>query len=110
MTLRIALIDDQTGECEIGGQRCKVVPVEPTDEMVDAAWDSDGTDYVGEHHRIWSAGHAYRAMLSAADIDLSALPVVPERLKSPPFGWLPDDGGEEYAQAYNAALDAMGVK
>ena len=73
MTLRIALIDE-TGEFTVNGQRCKVVPVEPTDEMVDAAWDSGATDYVGEHHRIWSAGHAYRAMLSAADIDLSALP------------------------------------
>ena len=73
MTKRLLLIDE-TGECEIGGIRCKVVPVEPTDEMVDAAWDSGATDYVGEHHRIWSAGHAYRAMLSAAAIDLSSLP------------------------------------
>ena len=40
----------------------KLVPVEPTPEMVDAAWDSKGADYVYIH----SASDAYSAMLEAA--------------------------------------------
>jgi hypothetical protein len=44
----------------------KLVPVEPTDEMIEAAWESDGVDYVGEHKRIWQVGPAYAAMLAAA--------------------------------------------
>ena len=43
-----------------------LVPVEPTDEMVEAAWDSDAADYVGEHKRIHSLGLAWSAMLAAA--------------------------------------------
>lgn len=44
----------------------RLVPVEPTDDMCEAAWDSDAADYVGEHKRIHSASMAYKAMLSAA--------------------------------------------
>lgn len=44
----------------------KLVPVEPTDKMLEAAWDSDAADYVGEHKRIWQLGPAYSAMLAAA--------------------------------------------
>jgi hypothetical protein len=44
----------------------KLVPVEATDEMVEAAWESDAADYVGEHKRIWQVGLAYSAMLNAA--------------------------------------------
>ena len=47
-------------------QGWKLVPEEPTDEMVEAAWESDGTDYVGEHKRIWRFDLAYKAALSAA--------------------------------------------
>ena len=47
-----------------GGGR--VVPIYPTDEMCDAAWESEGTDYVGEHHRIHCFGDAYTAALSAS--------------------------------------------
>lgn len=43
-----------------------VVPVEPTDEMSDAAWESEGTDYVGEHHRIHNFGDAYQSALDAS--------------------------------------------
>ena len=43
-----------------------LVPVEPTDEMVEAAWDSDAADYVGEHKRIHSLGLAWSAMIAAA--------------------------------------------
>lgn len=43
-----------------------LVPRDPTDEMVDAAWDSDAVDYVGEHKRIHSATAAWTAMLAAA--------------------------------------------
>lgn len=43
-----------------------MVPVEPTDEMVESAWDSDAADYVGEHKRIWQVAVAYRAMIAAA--------------------------------------------
>lgn len=32
---------------------------------------------------------------------------VPERSKVPPFGWLPDDGGEVWAEGFNACLDAI---
>lgn len=44
----------------------QLVPVEPTDEMCEAAWESDATDYVGEHKRIHRADLAYKAMLAAA--------------------------------------------
>ena len=44
----------------------QLVPVKPTDEMCEAAWESEGTDYVGEYHRIHRADLAYKAMLAAA--------------------------------------------
>ena len=116
MTKHVLLINDD-GTATVGGVTVRVVPLEPTSAMlVDAVKERHGQ----ATYRCVSASGCvefeaearadYEAMLSAAAIDLSSLPVVPERLKSPPFGWLPDDGGEEYAQAYNAALDAMGVK
>ena len=44
-----------------------LVPREPTDAMIDAAWECDAaTDWVGEHKRIHSAADCYRAMLAAA--------------------------------------------
>jgi hypothetical protein len=43
-----------------------LVPMEPTDAMIDAAWECDAaTDWVGEHKRIHSAADCYRAMLAA---------------------------------------------
>ena len=47
-------------------QGWKLVPVEPTDDMCEAAWNSDGVDYVGEYQRIHRADLAYAAMLAAA--------------------------------------------
>lgn len=44
----------------------QLVPVEATDEMCEAAWESDASDYVGEHRRIHRADLAYKAMLAAA--------------------------------------------
>ena len=45
----------------------KLVPFEPTDDMVNAAWEcSAATDFVGEHKRIHSATEAWYAMLAAA--------------------------------------------
>ena len=115
MTLRIALIDDQTGECEIGGQRCKVVPVEPVaslwlqhGEIVNAfphppsdprQWDYDG------HFR--SKGYSKEPLYRAAALDLSSLPVVPERDKRV----LGDNEREEgHTDGWNQALDAIGVR
>lgn len=46
-----------------------LVPVEPTDEMVDAAWDSDGADYVGERKYIHRSDLAYKAMIEVAQQD-----------------------------------------
>lgn len=43
-----------------------LVPLEATDEMVDAAWESDAVDYIGEHKRIVSASDAYKVMVVAA--------------------------------------------
>lgn len=43
----------------------KLVPVEPTDEMVEAAWGSKGPDYVGWAKCIYRASDAYSAMLEA---------------------------------------------
>lgn len=109
MTLRIALIDE-TGECEIGGVRCKVVPVEPTREWC--------TEYLAANKEYWdiqdrqalpplkwrngtpaeATSYAYQAaMLSAAAIDLSGLPAVPPR--SP-----------DVASDLNYWLDEIGVK
>ena len=41
----------------------KLAPIEPWDEMCEAAWESEGASYVGEHKVIHSASIAYRAML-----------------------------------------------
>lgn len=41
-----------------------LVPVEPTEEMIEAGWDS-ASDYIGEHRRIDSLGTAWVAMLAA---------------------------------------------
>lgn len=43
-----------------------LVPIEPTDDMCAAAWESEGTDYVGEHHRIVRFDIAYKAAIAAA--------------------------------------------
>ena len=60
----------------------KLVPVEPTDEMVDAAWASKGADYVGWAKYIHRASDAYRAMLEAAP----PTPSVPdEQLQAAPM-------------------------
>lgn len=55
-----------------------LVPREPTEAMIDAAWESDAADYVGEHKRICSLTEAWEAMLAAvpsppADADLFRL-------------------------------------
>ena len=69
-----------------------LVPVEPTDEMVEAAWDSDAADYVGEHKRIHSLGLAWSAMLAAAP-SAQGVDGLPQ-----PFGYIeprPDLSGYE---------------
>ena len=43
-----------------------LVPIEPTDELCEAAWECEGVDYVGEYKRIHRADLAYKAMLEAA--------------------------------------------
>lgn len=72
----------------------QLVPKEPTDEMVGAAWESDAADYVGEHKRIWQAGLAYIAMLSAAPTP----PAQPEAVRVPltdeDVEWVVNDLGE----------------
>jgi len=83
----------------------RIVPPEPTPTMVVAAMADTGC-------ATWEIQAAYRTMLSAAPADWSGVAVrVPERSKVPPFGWLPDDGGEVWAEGFNEALDAiMGAK
>lgn len=44
----------------------RVVPVVPTESMVDAAWAGDAADYVGEHKVLNSAEAVWEAMLAAA--------------------------------------------
>ena len=61
-----------------------LVPVEPTDEMVEAAWDSDAADYVGEHKRIHSLGLAWSAMIAAAP--------QPAQQQGQAVAWLAADG------------------
>lgn len=48
----------------------KLVPIAVTDEMSEAAWDSDAADYVGEHHRIHDVTTAYKEMLAAVPANL----------------------------------------
>lgn len=43
-----------------------LVPREPTEAMIEAAWESDAADYVGEHKRIHNVGDAWAAMIEAA--------------------------------------------
>lgn len=94
---RILLINDD-GTAEVGGVKVRVVPVEPTEAMCNACTRVlEAEDYP----------QAHRLVLSAAAIDLSGLPRVPERK---PLG---DDDkyGERYLRAWgwNQALDAVGV-
>lgn len=83
MTLRIALIDDQTSECEIGGIRCKAVPVEPVAWKHDITTDNDLHYTVYDKERdieLWDDEMCVSSpLLSAAALDLSGLPVVPPR-------------------------------
>lgn len=95
MTKRTALIDDQTGEFTVSGIRCKVVPV----------------DLIGI---IRSLGYTTMrqsvevdAAISAAAIDLSGLPGVPERETNL---HLEAQILRGYQDGWNAALDAIGVK
>lgn len=81
----------------------RVVPPEPTQEMLHAAMVSaNRNNFVG-----W-AGNAYTAMLSAAPVDLSAAAVrVPERKTYTKFthGRVIDG-----CNGWNDCLDAVGVK
>ncbi len=38
----------------------------PSDDMCEAAWESEGVDYVGEHKRIWQISPAFKAMIDKA--------------------------------------------
>lgn len=79
----------------------RIVPVEATDEQLDAC---KRATWIGANY----ACIAYDAMLSAAPADWTSVAVrVPERSKVPPFGWLPDDGGEVWAEGFNACLGAI---
>lgn len=87
MTKRVLLINPD-GTAEVNGVKVRVVPVGPQPE-----WSI-------------SMGEIYRRMLSAAAIDLSSLPVVPERLP------IKQDDPLFIASAnatWNAALDAIGA-
>jgi hypothetical protein len=44
----------------------KLTHRDATDEMSRAAWEGEGTDYVGEHHRICSFDTAFRDAHDAA--------------------------------------------
>lgn len=44
----------------------RLVPETATDEMIEAAWDSDAADYVGEHKRIHCLADAWKEMLAVA--------------------------------------------
>jgi hypothetical protein len=49
----------------LSGKTWKIVPVEATDVMSEASWESEGTDYVGEHHRICRFDVAYNDAIAA---------------------------------------------
>jgi hypothetical protein len=112
MTLRIALIDE-TGECEIGGVRCKVVPVEPVAYTAQKHLDTLSkrrANYAGMADHLYAfiePVNAYTVPLyTAATLDLEAAAVrVPERANV-----LPTDRQNAFAAGWNRCLDALGVK
>lgn len=75
MTLRIALIDE-TGEFTVNGQRCKVVPVEPSVKSCDAMLVAIGRgfDWASHTTRANAVYDAYIKAHESAAIDLSGLP------------------------------------
>ena len=110
---RILLINSD-GTAEVNGVKVRVVPEEPTSAMlVDAVKERHGQ---ATYRCVSASGLVtleqearadYDAMLSAAAIDLSSLPRVPERQHDAP----PDATHlRAFENGYNAALDAMRVK
>jgi len=100
MTDKRVLLINEDGTAEVGGVKGKFVPVEPQWKMLCAGADFDTNDENADLGA--DVAGIYRAMLSAAAIDLSGLPRVPS------FPDLNYHGA--YRRGFAAALDAMGVK
>lgn len=100
MTDKRVLLVSEDGTAEVNGVKGKFVPVDPQWKMLCAGADFDTNDENADLGA--DVAGIYRAMLSAAAIDLSSLPRVPE-CKT-------DDIGSTYTRGWNACLDAMGVK
>ena len=104
MTIYLLRANSQGEILDASGQVVgRVVPVEPSMEMLRSALDCQ--DYDPEDPPESEMYCYYRAMLSAATLDLSAAAVkVPERKHYPDI-----NGNNGWAQ-WNACLDALGVK
>ncbi len=103
MTKRVLLVSED-GTAEVNGVKVRVVPVEPTDEMIRANLDCQ--DYDPEDPAESVVYCLYCAMLSAVAIDLSSLPVVPERKTNLHLEAKILRG---YQDGWNAALYAIGA-
>lgn len=113
---RVVILED--GQVTIGGVVHVLVPKEPTEAMANEYLNAN-TDYWRDQDKLprhigkWRNGtpaeatiFSLTAMLSAAAIDLSGLPRVPERkILSPNFPLLQWHFGD----GFNTALDAIGA-
>lgn len=109
MTAQRILLLNPDGTAEVNGVKVRVVPEEPSVQSCDAMLQAIGRgfDHASQHARGNAVYAAYVRALSAAAIDLSGLPRVPERPAVEPRDTDYDAG---VCAGYNSALDAMGVK
>lgn len=103
MTTQRILLINEDGTAEVNGVKVRVVPVYPQWKMLCAGADFDTNDENADLGA--DVAGIYRAMLSAAAIDLSGLPRVPERR---PLN--ERDGIDVCNACWNDALTAIGVK
>lgn len=79
-----------------------------TDGMSEAAWDSDGTDYVGEYKRIYNAHVAIEAALSHPDFRAQVAEImrgmVPEKAVS---GKWDDNADRAWGYGRNDTIDEV---
>lgn len=114
MTKRI-LIVDETGECEIGGVEYVLVKKDAITWLNgEGSFECPPERYFrGEPPRYWwRSVFRDKAALSAAALDLSGLPGVPEsRTQTEDERYHPDAHYEcGLTDGWNEALDAIGVK
>jgi hypothetical protein len=111
---KVTPIDLLAAPSTSAGDGWMLVPIELTDEMNEAAWESDGVDYVGDYKRIYQMRPAWAAMLAAAP---STSPITDARVDTvknakttrAALEWIASVNATdyEYQRKARAALDAI---